>query len=85
VPGGAAAIAAGGHHGDGARRAPVILEAVAVFWFLVGLLAVLAWIIFGTQLLCPSCGLELVSSPLDRLGEDDRLDWCSHCGWKRRR
>ena len=34
---------------------------------------------------CPSCGVALVDSPLDRLGDDDRLDHCRTCGWRRRR
>jgi hypothetical protein len=58
---------------------------MVVLWILVGAIIVFFWLISDGSSLCPSCGLELVSSPLDRLGEDDRLDWCGRCGWRRRR
>jgi hypothetical protein len=57
---------------------------VTVFWILVVLIGVVLWIVFGMQTLCPSCGLELADSPLDRL-IDDNLDHCRRCGWRRRR
>ena len=65
------------------RAFGVILDVVIWLVLIVALFVVAALTSDGAS--CPSCGLELVDSPLDGLGDDDRLDHCRHCGWRRRR
>lgn len=54
-------------------------------WLLVWLVAVaviaVLWVVFGTGELCPTCGLRLADSDLERL-EDQVFgrEHCPHCG-----
>jgi hypothetical protein len=57
---------------------------VFLFYIAVGVVVLIA-IVLHASAACPSCGLQLVEGPLDRLGQKDRMDHCRHCGWKRRR
>lgn len=55
-------------------------------WILVWIVAVVVvamlWLMFGASDLCPTCGLRLVDSELDRLEEQvfGRGKHCPHCG-----
>lgn len=50
-----------------------------IVWLLIGVVAVVVWLVYGSIGLCPSCGVEL---PAEFGAPWRKADHC-RCGWRK--